>query len=85
MNYHDMIEPYLDGSLPPEEQQAFEQQLVRDPALHGAARSRFREAFQRAANLNTTRRSGTVPPRSGSNGRWFWYVGAAAVLLWLLW
>ena len=33
MNYFRLIEPYLHGSLSPEEQQAFERQLVRNPAL----------------------------------------------------
>lgn len=33
MNYFRLIEPYLHGHLSPEEQQAFERQLVRNPAL----------------------------------------------------
>ncbi len=33
MNYFRLIEPYLHGRLSPEEQQAFERQLVRNPAL----------------------------------------------------
>lgn len=33
MNYHHMIEPYLYGSLSPEDEIAFEKQLMRDPAL----------------------------------------------------
>ena len=33
MNYFRLIEPYLHGRLSAEEQQAFERQLVRNPAL----------------------------------------------------
>ena len=33
MNYYGMIESYLYGSLPPEDEIAFERQLDRDPEL----------------------------------------------------
>lgn len=33
MNYYALIEPYLYGNLPPEDELAFERQLDRDPDL----------------------------------------------------
>ncbi len=41
VNYFRLIEPYLFGSLSPEEQQAFERQLVRNPALANEFTLRF--------------------------------------------
>lgn len=41
MNYHHMIEPYLYGSLSPEDEIAFERQLMRDPALVEATGQRL--------------------------------------------
>lgn len=41
MNYHNMIEPYLYGSLSPEDEVAFERQMTRDPALVEAAARRL--------------------------------------------
>lgn len=41
MNYHHMIEPYLYGSLSPEDEVAFERQMSRDPSLAAAAGERL--------------------------------------------
>lgn len=41
VNYFRLIEPYLFGNLSPEEQVAFERQLVRNPALANEFRMRF--------------------------------------------
>jgi ferric-dicitrate binding protein FerR (iron transport regulator) len=41
MNYRNMIEPYLYGSLSPEDEVAFERQMSRDPALVEAAARRL--------------------------------------------
>ena len=41
MNYFKLIEPYLYGSLSPEEQLVFERQLARNPALANETSLRF--------------------------------------------
>ena len=41
MNYFEWIEPYLTGSLSPEEEELFERQLDRDPDLKEALARRF--------------------------------------------
>ena len=41
MNYFKLIEPYLYGSLSPEEQAFFERQLARNPALANEMSVRF--------------------------------------------
>ncbi|RMG22732.1 MAG: hypothetical protein D6730_15885 [Bacteroidetes bacterium] len=87
--YH-QIEAYLDGLLPPEEREAFEQKLRQQPALkeqldkHRAARllleiSAGRKLLEEVADKKTLR-----PFRAGQ--RWMlWSAAAAVVLLALLW
>jgi len=41
MNYFHLIEPYLHGALPPEDEIAFERQLSCDPALAEEASRRL--------------------------------------------
>jgi len=60
MNYHHMIEPYLYGSLSPEDEVAFERQMSRDPSLAEAAGERLNARASLAGfsgNHSYTRRS----------------------------
>ena len=85
MNYFRLIEPYLHGSLSPEEQQAFERQLVRNPALANEFTLQFSLVRVLLANpeypfpkfKSFTRRSAPVQTSGFS---WFWHACAIAML-----
>jgi hypothetical protein len=85
MNYFKLIEPYLHGRLSPEEQQAFERQLVRNPALANEFTMHFSLVRVLLANpeypfskfRTFTRRN--TPVRSGSIS-WLWHACAIAML-----
>jgi hypothetical protein len=80
MNYHNMIEPYLYGSLSPEDEVAFEKQLSRDPALAEAAGRR----------LNAEEALSGIPEfqaatRQRSSARTLFFAGLAVILISLFW
>lgn len=85
MNYFRLIEPYLHGRLCAEEQQAFERQLVRNPALANEFTLQFSLVRVLLANpeypfskfQSFTRRP--APVRSNSFS-WLWHACAIAVL-----
>ncbi len=80
MNYHNMIEPYLHGSLSPEDEVAFERQLSRDPALAEAAGRRL-NAEEALAGIPEFRPVTHRP----STARTLLFVGLVAALLGLFW
>ncbi|HRI62461.1 MAG TPA: hypothetical protein PK228_22125 [Saprospiraceae bacterium] len=80
MNYHNMIEPYLHGTLSPEDEVAFERQLSRDPALVEAAGRRL-NAEEALAGIPEYRAVSHRP----SAARTLLFVGLVAMLLGLLW
>lgn len=85
MNYFRLIEPYLHGRLCAEEQQAFERQLVRNPALANEFTLQFSLVRVLLANpeypfpkfKSITRR--TAPARRG-NLYWLRHACAIAML-----
>lgn len=80
MNYHTMIEPYLHGTLSPEDEVAFERQLSRDPALAEAAGRRL-NAEEALAGIPEYRAVEHRP----SPARTLLFVGLLATLLGLFW
>lgn len=85
MNYFRLIEPYLHGRLSAEEQQAFERQLVRNPALANEFTLQFSLVRVLLANpeypfpkfKSFTRKNGSKPARPFL---WLWHVCAIAML-----
>lgn len=85
MNYFRLIEPYLHGRLCAEEQQAFERQLVRNPALANEFTLQFSLVRVLLANpeypfpkfQSFTRRPAPVRTNSFS---WLWHASAIAML-----
>ncbi|GEM_PF-3161835 len=78
MNYHHMIEPYLYGSLSPEDEVAFERQMSRDPSLAEAAGERLNARASLtgfSGNYSDTRRP------SGGSRMLLLLAGVAVVLL----
>lgn len=88
MNYVKLIDPYLYGSLSPEEQLVFERQLARNPVLANEFSIRFSLArvllagpkFPIMSNLRVVGEC-FVPaaPKSTRIG-WLWFACAAAVM-----
>ncbi len=88
MNYFKLIEPYLYGSLSPEEQLIFERQLARNPALANEISIRFSlirvliasqgYSFQ-SKKKSTVNSSAAVTRRAGIFER-LWLLCTAAVL-----
>ncbi len=89
MNYFRLIEPYLHGRLCAEEQQAFERQLVRNPALANEFTLQFSLVRVLLANpeypfpkiKSITRRP--APVRK-ANKYWLWHFCAIGMLTGLL-
>jgi hypothetical protein len=85
MNYFRLIEPYLHGRLSAEEQQAFERQLVRNPALANEFTLQFSLVRVLLANpeypfhkfKSFTRRP--APVQTGQFS-WFWHACAIDML-----
>lgn len=88
VNYFRLIEPYLFGNLSPEEQQAFERQLVRNPALANEFTLRFSLVRVLLSNPEYPFRPsfktfGKRPLTNNTNKgvfSWMWHACAIAVL-----
>ncbi len=87
MNYYHLIEPYLYGTLDPEDEVAFERQLSRDPDLAQATSSRL-NAEQALAGIfkpepapeeDATRQQSPSPLQT------LLFVGLAACMLGFFW
>ncbi len=81
MNYHHMIEPYLYGSLSPEDEVAFERQLSRDPSLSEATGHRL-NAKSALAGFSEFE---VVPQHRPSSARMLLFVGLIATIIGLFW
>ncbi|MBV6440855.1 MAG: hypothetical protein DYG98_20080 [Haliscomenobacteraceae bacterium CHB4] len=85
MNYFRLIEPYLHGHLSPEEQQAFERQLVRNPALANEFTLQFSLVRVLLANPEYPFPKFKSFTRKAANKHsdqisWFWHACAIAML-----
>ena len=86
MNYFKLIEPYLHGHLCAEEQQAFERQLVRNPALANEFTLQFSLVRVLLSNPEypfpkfkaLTRKAASKPAANPLS--WLWHTCAIAML-----
>ncbi len=88
MNYFKLIEPYLYGSLSPEEQLVFERQLARNPALANETSLRFSlvrvliasPGYPFHPTFKPLNGPGTEAARRSGIFEWLWLACTATVL-----
>lgn len=87
MDYYHLIEPYLYGTLDPEDEMAFERQLSRDPDLAQATSRRLNagEALSGLFKPEPAPEEDPARQQSPSPFQTLFFIGAAVFMLGFFW